>query len=395
MSKQEISDYVDPAATIYSSKKTEEVFLKELDKYCKMIYDRTYSFNMSHQNEYLRNNHPYDSIERIAQDLIVRKLSNTIGSIFCARQSDRHANIRFLKGYLKSHCIVKNKSVFILRLDIRKFYPSIDQDKIIDQLRETSRLSSESIWLLEEILKKSTSGLPLGVSISAPLSEFAMDFFDKSLLRLNGIWYYNRYVDDIIIICADQNIADKIWKDIPSKLKKIGLEPNRKKSKQIIFGKGNPVANYEYNEMTYLGYKFKYQNDKLTVLISDRKINEIKRRIVASFYSWISHRDFNLLCDRLKFLTGNSRFINIKDSVPTLCGLKQNYPLISEEGKSALIDLDRFMKRLIYSKNARIGSSFIQPQRNALSRFSFRRGYESKKWQEFSVKRIGEINRIW
>lgn len=395
MSHQERKDYIDPSGDPNSTKWTKFNLINKFSEVCKKIYDKTYTFQLSYSNDYLKNSHPYNSIDRISQDLIIRQLTGTIGKIYSARQSNRHAIVKFLKDYLVTHSSIKNHSVFILRLDIRRFYPSLNKASIINQLRESSLLSSESIWLLEEILKKSSRGIPLGVGVSAPLSEYAMELFDKSILQKAGIWYYNRYVDDIVIICSDKNTADQLWKEIPSKLGKIGLELNHKKSQKIIFTKNTVPSGYGANQMTYLGYLFKFENNKLSVLISENKIKEIKRRIVASLYSWTNHQDFNLLCDRLRFLTGHSRFLNIKDSIPTLCGLRHNYPHITNDGTTVLTELDSFMKKLIYSKNATIGASFSVPQRKELSRFSFSKGYESRKWETFSVKRISQIKRIW
>lgn len=395
MTQQERKKYISLPGSVSQGKIPERTMISKLEHTCRSIYDRTYSFQLAYDDDYLKNAHPYNTFERLSQDLIIRQLSAIIGKIYSTRQSNRQAIIKFLKNYLKTHTTIKNHTVFILRLDIRRFYPSLDETYIIDRLSESSLLSGESLWLLEEILKNSSSGIPIGVGISAPLSEYAMELFDKSIIRMSGIWYYNRYVDDIVIICSDKNTVDRIWNDIPSGLERIGLEFNRKKSMRIAFGKDTPPAGYGHNEMTYLGYTFKYTHNALGVYLSDNKIKEIKRCVVASLYSWTNHHDFGLLCDRLNFLTGHSRFINVRDTVPTICGLKHNYPHLSSEGLTVLAELDRFMKKLIYSGNARIGGSFNIAQLKILSQYSFIKGYESKKWQNFSAKRISEIKRIW
>ena len=400
--QRERRDYVLKSGTSLASttKITKEELIAKLDDICESIYDGTYTFNLTFHDDLLTNSHPHGSVERLGQDLIMRNLKENLCKIYSARQAHRQMIIGFIKDYLTQHLKIKDYQVVILRIDIRKFYPSINREHVFHQLKESARLSAESILLLKDILSRVPSGLPLGTSVSAPLSEYAMVFFDKAILQTTGVLYYKRYVDDIVIICSNDTVAEKLWNDVPVLLDKLKLEINRKKSKKIVFGKNIPatfVSNgYIRNQLSFLGYRIEYNgHGDLKVHISDGKIKDFKTKIVTSLLNWKKNHDFKLLCMRLKFLTGNCIFINIKDSVPTFSGLKYNYPHLTDDGKMILLELDHFLQMLVNSRNMSFRGSFSSSQIRTLKKFSFKGGFEKNIFHKFSPRQMKEIKRIW
>lgn len=79
-----------------------------------------------------------------------------------------------------------------------------------------------------------STGLPRGLGISAVLSELYMKYFDLSIRRVGGVYYYARFVDDIIVFCSDQHSANVVMETAKSELSKLGLTLNGKKS--YIYG---------------------------------------------------------------------------------------------------------------------------------------------------------------
>lgn len=399
--QQERRDYVlQPGCPSSSSTKiSKEDLIVLLDEICEEIYKKSYSFNLSNKEDFLINAHKHGSIDRLAQNLIMRKLKETISKIYGARQANRQRIVGFIKDYLENHCKIKSYHIVILRLDVRKFYPSVNRDYIFAQLKESAKLSEESLYLLNDILIKNAHGLPLGASVSAPLSEYAMELFDKEILRRRGVLYYQRYVDDIVVICNNEAIAESLWTEIPILLKKLKLELNRKKSKKIVFGQNIPAFfssnGYIQNELNLLGYRISYIHKDLQVHMSDNKIKGLKTKIVASLVNWQKTHDFNLLCMRLKFLTGNCIFINTTDSVPTFSGIKHNYPHLTGEGKNVLAELDAFLHKWINSRHSAIGGSFTPTQRKTLAKFSFKGAYEKNIFHRFTPREMRDIKLIW
>lgn len=97
--------------------------------------------------------------------------------------------------------------MWVVRLDVRHFYESINREAILMKLVEDARLSYTTLDLLQTLFKNpiiaSSTGLPRGLGISAELSELYMKYFDLSIRRVGGVYYYARFVDDIIVFCSD------------------------------------------------------------------------------------------------------------------------------------------------------------------------------------------------
>ena len=112
---------------------------------------------------------------------------------------------------------------WVLQVDIRLYFPSIDHQILMGQLRD--RIScTETLWLLERILANGAvpgpaidsfpgdslltpleraRGLPIGNLSSQFLANFHLDRFDHTVRCLEGIRTYLRYVDDCALF-ADQ-----------------------------------------------------------------------------------------------------------------------------------------------------------------------------------------------
>ena len=79
---------------------------------------------------------------------------------------------------------------------------------MIDRLKEDMYLCNKGIKILESLADKmgslppqhSADGLPRGIDISATLSELFMADLDSEIKKIDGIFFYARYVDDIIVI---------------------------------------------------------------------------------------------------------------------------------------------------------------------------------------------------
>lgn len=90
-----------------------------------------------------------------------------------------------------------------LKIDIRKFYPSIDHDILKSQLKRKFK-DQDLLWLLDEIID-SSEGLPIGNYLSQFLANFYLSPFDHWIKEVVGVKRYFRYCDDIAIFSGDIN----------------------------------------------------------------------------------------------------------------------------------------------------------------------------------------------
>lgn len=118
--------------------------------------------------------------------------------------------------------ILEDKSPkYVIRTDIKGFYESIPQKKLLDKLNNDYLLSARSKKFIQQILEEynkltgqsdsdTAKGVPRGIGVSAYLSELFMREVDNKIRELDDLVYYARYVDDIIAIFIPQskNIKD-------------------------------------------------------------------------------------------------------------------------------------------------------------------------------------------
>jgi len=249
----------------------------------------------------------------IEDDFALRRINDSIKRFYKVKQADRNLIVNQIIVLLQEAIPMS-----VIKLDLKKFYESIDRNWIIEKLKEDALLSGNAVRILEDFFKldefNSFTGLPRGIGISATLSELFMRDFDRKVNRLDSVYFYARYVDDIILFTTEK--PRTVIKEIKNnELLRPPLIINDRKTK--IFEVDNfgdtPISILSFE---YLGYKFVFSDDctktgyefrdkVIKVSIAKKKIKKIKTRIVYSFLDYLKNHNFTLLEDRLKFLSGN------------------------------------------------------------------------------------------
>lgn len=113
-----------------------------------------------------------------------------------------HAAMKAVKKCLKQ---CKGKGLYCLKMDIKKFYPSIDHDI----LKKIIRKSIGDKWLLNLLdgIIDSAKGVPIGNYLSQYLANLYLTYFDHRMKELYGAKHYFRYCDDIVIIGTKSELS--------------------------------------------------------------------------------------------------------------------------------------------------------------------------------------------
>ncbi len=394
---QELLKYLKKGELIRNRLEKDDVAL-EIDKLEATILNESFDFSIKSNGEYYY-------IEDVAQKLIVRKLNDNIKRIY----KDEQANRKFIIHQVKT-LLNETAPFWIIKTDIKAFYESIDRDRILKKLKNDAMLSYYSISLLKTIFSSTNiitkTGVPRGLSVSAILSEIYMRNFDKSIMRHKDVYYYARFVDDIIIFLNNQKSAitlfdglDEIISDL-----KLSLRINREKT-ELIDGLNFKIMKKGYNRrpihnnIEYLGYKFHLDEieKKLQISIADKKIQKIKSRIVKSYIDYIKNGDFDLLKKRIKFLTGNYGISETADGTILKAGIHFNY--IHINNLNILNELNVFHRKLMYSKKGNLGKKLALKlsiaNRDILKKHCFIAGYTNKTYNSFSFVEMGQIIKCW
>lgn len=93
------------------------------------INEGTYKFKIKVLHDLYLNSLPKGSIDSLCQDLVLRKLYNNIKRIYGVKQSNRNQIIKQMISLLK-----EETPKWVIRLDIKHFYESIDLNRLIDVL---------------------------------------------------------------------------------------------------------------------------------------------------------------------------------------------------------------------------------------------------------------------
>lgn len=97
---------------------------------------------------------------------------------------------------------------YCLKLDIKKFYPSINHDILKQVLRKKIK-DEDLLWLLDEIID-SAEGVPIGNYLSQFFANLYMAYFDHWVKEELKVKYYFRYADDIVLL-ADSKEQLRSW----------------------------------------------------------------------------------------------------------------------------------------------------------------------------------------
>ena len=226
------------------------------------------------------------SIPTIRDKLTLKALNELLIFVFSDKINTKIVQtiIHSIKSVIKSN----NYDSFI-KLDIEKFYPSINHELLFRKIRRKLR-KKEVIILLEKAIKNktvvksklerdyNTVGIPQGLSISNILSSIYMWDIDRKY-GSNDHFSYFRYVDDILILCKKDmlfNIKEKLIKD----LNHIDLKINEKKT----------LDGFIYNGFQYLGYKY---NDNI-FSVRKRSVDNLKESIINTFAQYKYSRNSNI-----------------------------------------------------------------------------------------------------
>ena len=148
---------------------------------------------------------------------------------------------KYLKKILK--CDRKNTK-YCLKLDIKKYYPSIDKKILKNKFRKMFK-DKELLWLLNTIID-SEENVPIGFYTSQWFANFFLTDLDHYIKENLKIKYYIRYADDMVLFSNNKKNLHKARILIEEYLKKENL---KLKENYSLFKVDNQFIDF-------LGYKF-------------------------------------------------------------------------------------------------------------------------------------------
>lgn len=226
---------------------------------------------------------------------------------------------KLINSYINA--IGTNKDIYVLRIDIKKYFYNINHDILLDMLKrrikdvkainilkdiialtdydyinttinnlinnEINRVNKLNISdkekdiLISELnsipLYRKGYGLSIGCLTNQLMAIFYLNDIDHYIKEILKCKYYIRYMDDLYILSDNKYHLNKIYCDIKNKLKEIDLDINTKS------------GIYRLKEgVNFLGYTYNIKNNRLLIRYDNNTIRRIDKKL-----KYLYDNDFN------------------------------------------------------------------------------------------------------
>lgn len=216
----------------------------------------------------------------------------------CIKGRGIHKLVSDVKWDLKAD---RKGTEYCLKLDIRKFYPSINHE-ILKEIIRLKIKDKRLLSVLDEIID-STDGVPIGNYLSQFFANLYLSYMDHWLKEEVKVKHYFRYADDIVILSDSKEklrtILILIKMYLHHKLK-LELKPNYQ-----VF----PV---ESRGIDFAGYVFYHDYTKLRKSIKKRMVKQITKfksgklatqeleKKLSSYFGWLKYCDSKHLLHKIE-----------------------------------------------------------------------------------------------
>ena len=193
--------------------------------------------------------------DRIVHHAIMNVLEPIWCSIFttntyaCIKKRGIHAAMKDVKKALED----KDNTKYCLKIDIKKYYPSIDHE-ILKEIIQRKIKCKRTLNLLSEIID-SADGVPIGNYLSQYFANIYLAYLDHWVKEDLQVKYYFRYADDMVFMHKDKDYLHGLLVQVNDYLnEKLNLK--LKENYQIF-----PI---EKRGIDFVGFVFYHEHTKNT-----------------------------------------------------------------------------------------------------------------------------------
>jgi hypothetical protein len=248
------------------------------------------------------------------------------------------------------------------------------------------------------------------------LAEYVLLKFDSAIREHEHVFFYSRFVDDIVLATnpafTKSDVNALITKSLPPPLE---VHTSGEKVASLSIGRISGTT-ARASEFDYLGYRFSVHGTLhptrnvfsqkcrgVDIEISKGKIEKIKGRLIDSFISFIcgsvTSASYTLLRNRVRALTGNYYISDPISGIQIKTGIYYNYCHKNIFNNCELRNLDAFLRGLLFSQShklsRRINKKLSKVQRMELIGYTFSNGFHEKRFHSLTYGELKEIKECW
>lgn len=202
----------------------------------------------------------------------------------CIKDRGIHKAVNDVKDALRSDA---DGTRYCLKIDIRKFYPSIDHDVLKGIIRKKIK-DVRLLAMLDEIID-SAEGVPIGNYLSQFFANLYLSYFDHWVKEGARVKHYFRYADDMVFFGEDKESLHRLLDEVKTQLAELKLQV---KDNWQVFP---TVA----RGIDFLGYVFFHDHTRLRKSIKKRMFRKVgrvrilsesqKHQAMASWIGWLQY----------------------------------------------------------------------------------------------------------
>ena len=151
---------------------------------------------------------------------------------------------RFKTRFIRSYDL-DLMPIYILKMDVRKFYASIDLERLKAKIRRRIK-DKRMLQVIELIIDGHPEGLPIGNYLSQHLANFFLADNDQTI-KAKRVKHYARYCDDMVALSSSKNELKRLMFSTIEYIAGDGLEIKRNAQVYPIERDGG---------LDFLGYNF-------------------------------------------------------------------------------------------------------------------------------------------
>ena len=224
----------------------------------------------------------------------------------------------------------KKNCKYVLKMDIRHFFESVDHDVLKAWLKKKIR-DERMLYILELIIDGSEVGLPLGFYTSQWLSNFMLQPLDHFIKEQLKAVHYIRYMDDMVVFGKNKKELHRMQQEIERFLReKFNLQM-----------KGNwQVFRFDYTEkktgkrkgrpLDFMGFQFYHDKTILreSIMLScTRKVNRVAKKEKITWY------DATAILSYMGYLSNTDTYDMYLQRVKPYVNVKKLKKIISKHSK--------------------------------------------------------------
>ncbi|HEX5348682.1 MAG TPA: group II intron reverse transcriptase/maturase [Pseudonocardiaceae bacterium] len=167
------------------------------------------------------------------------------------------------------------KKDWVLDLDIRSFFDSLDHDLVVKAV--AANITTDQRWVLLYVKRwlsaplqlpdgsrqQRDRGTPQGSAVSPVLANLVLHYaFDLFLVREFPTVTFERYADDAVVHCATERQAREVRTALAERLAGLGLQLHPDKTRIVYCKDDRRRGSYEHTSFTFLGYTFQPRGAK-------------------------------------------------------------------------------------------------------------------------------------